>query len=65
MARNGKVPEFKIFSRNGIGIYSDSYHSARNLLRSARIPTIPLGSARNVWGSVKYCGKGTIVKIVD
>ena len=54
MTRNGKKSEFEFFARNEVGICSDSYHSAQNLLGSAWIPTIPLGSARNVWGRVNY-----------
>ena len=54
MTRNGKKSEFENFARNEVGICSDSYHSAQNLLGSARIPTILLRSARNVWGRVNY-----------
>ena len=55
MTWNGKKSEFEFFAWNEVGICSDSYHSAQNLLGSAQIPTIPLGSAQNVWGRVKYC----------
>ena len=48
------------FTQNEVGIWSDSYHSARNLVGSTRIPTILLGSARNVWGRVKYWKDGSI-----
>ena len=54
MTQNGKKSEFEFFARNEVGICSDSYHSAQNLLRSAWIPTILLRSARNVWGRVNY-----------
>ena len=58
MAKNLSLNFFLFFTRNEVGIWLDSYHSARNLVRSTRIPTIPLGSARNVWGRVKYCSVG-------
>ena len=54
MTQNGKKSEFEFFARNEVGICSDSYHSTWNLLGSAQIPSIPLRSARNVWGRVNY-----------
>ena len=49
-----KKLSLNFFTRNGVGICSDSYHSAQNLLGSAWIPSILLGYARNMWGRVKY-----------
>ena len=65
MTQNGKKSEFEFFARNEVGICSDSYHSARNLLGSARIPSIPLVSAQNVSGRVKYWLVGIISAYVS
>ena len=46
MTRNGKKSEFEFFARNEVGICSDSYHSARNLLGSARICSECVGEGK-------------------